>query len=340
MDLTRLQETIQKIIGFREEMERAGVGARHGKKNEFFSAEDNRLFERLKRASALTESLSEAMTPGRFLKEIAERILSNQGLEDMVAEALPDRFDSKEYDFMSVGAGIGRGIGAKEIFRGKSKTGAIVEYAGRIRGISPISPRLYDRRTFEDLVREHSQSTVVRWLTQDDMKVWNSVFIPAIVVARGGNYQEVQKILSPYEKQLSRLSPASWQVTPLTAWWLCRAIMGEGEPLSWSTEYDTTPGRHFNQLVLELVLHTGRISADNLARELGTEGDAAGLAHALAGFLRNPYNPKAAMRQALRAPEKIREDALNLTGALLGAFHGAGIFSRRRLADWKNTGTP
>jgi hypothetical protein len=195
-----------------------------------------------------------------------------------------------------------------------------------------------------DLVQEYSSSTVTRgWWTSDDIKIWHGVFIPAIVVARGGNFSVAGKTLRRYRKQLLRFSPLAYHLTPVTAWWLCRAIAGGSEPISWLKEFPqelTNPAwTAYDRSVIERWAGSKQVLGLTLAQELQTEpkGEKAALAYALVGFLRHPYAPKKAMRLALRAPEWIREDTLNLTGAMLGGFHGAAVFSPRRLATWKKT---
>jgi len=162
------------------------------------------------------------------------------------------------------------------------------------------------------------------------MMTWAGLHVPTILAFHGGSLERAQKYLKLFEPYLSSEGRVA---TSLIAWWLSQAIHARGKPRDW---LDQIPQELRREPHVDIVLTLLEKNTPEFVFEeaLGMEGELAILSQALWGFIKRPYDPQWALEEALKSPPAIREDVLNLTGSLFGAFHGPGIFPIRELLLW------
>ncbi len=185
------------------------------------------------------------------------------------------------------------------------------------------------RGEMPDLVaREVSPRELLRWggTYQDPFRTWVGVQLPTLFAAYRGDARVFFEKIRALE---IFMEPETREATRVAAWWLGKALHGEGFPSEWAIEPQASP----------IVARARRLARRDpldpviAGRELGESGDLAAVGHALLAFLRHPFEPRAALELALQAPEAVREDTVSLAGALQGALHGKGAFPPEWMAN-------
>ncbi|MDX1387133.1 MAG: hypothetical protein R3257_06050, partial [bacterium] len=169
---------------------------------------------------------------------------------------------------------------------------------------------------------------------QDPFMGWFSLLLPAVLARYGGSYAQARVRLKGFDPHLPE-ELRRW--TPLALWALSQSINGSREPVQWFEHLPPEGERDFRVQdilgeVMERVPDFEVVERD-LANAFHQGNGAAAVPHALLAFLRSPYAIKEALETAALAPVAVREDAMALTGALLGGFHGKRIFSFRHLEE-------
>lgn len=157
---------------------------------------------------------------------------------------------------------------------------------------------------------------------RDPFRSWIGVHLPTLLAAYSGDAKALTKQLASVE---IFQTAETRQANALALWWLDRALHSSCTPAEWARQWNPkSPSARIWKLASAA---PDRAKAEAV---LGKEGDMAAVGHALLAFLRHSERPRAALEEALGAPEAIREDAVSLTGSLLGAYHGKSVFSH----DW------
>ncbi|MFO1464152.1 MAG: hypothetical protein U1F66_10285 [bacterium] len=176
--------------------------------------------------------------------------------------------------------------------------------------------------------REVSPREILRWggTYEEPFRTWVGVQVPTLMAVFQGDpvrFAERTRALELF------MAPETREAGRIAAWWLGRAVRGEGFPHMWTLQAEASPlASRAEQLA-----HQPNLSPERAARALGEKGDLAVVGHSLLAFLRHPFDPRAALEFSLNAPPAIREDVVSLTGALLGGFHGRGIFHPEWLCE-------
>jgi hypothetical protein len=164
---------------------------------------------------------------------------------------------------------------------------------------------------------------------------WFSLVLPAVLARFGGSYAQARVRLKAFDSLLPE-ELRRW--TPVTLWALSQSLTASREPLRWFEHLPPEVERDFkiqDRLgeVLDRIDDSEVVDRD-LANAFHQGHGAGAVPHALLAFLRSPYGVQEALETAALAPTSIREDAMALTGALLGGFHGKRIFSLRHVEEF------
>lgn len=173
----------------------------------------------------------------------------------------------------------------------------------------------------DPVAREVLPKELLRWggTYQEPFRTWIGVQLPTLFAAYRGDARVFFEKIRALE---IFMEPETREATRVAAWWLGKALHGEGFPSEWAIEPQASA-------IVERARRLARrdpLDPVIAGRELGEAGDLAAVGHALLAFLRHPFEPRASLELALQAPEAVREDAVSLVGALQGALHGKGAF--------------
>lgn len=160
---------------------------------------------------------------------------------------------------------------------------------------------------------------------------WLSLHLPALLLHQGGSVGAVEQLIRPIELFMD---PSTREIGREALRWLGFALQRQGSPMDWARDAssNSAAGRAF-----KMARHLDP-NPERLAKNLGVGGPKAILAHSLHAFLRGHEEPAQTLGVAMQAPEAIREEVLNLSGALSGAYSGrGGLNSWNLLANLRET---
>lgn len=239
------------------------------------------------------------------------------------------------------------GVGAKEFFRGekflkkdpdrKNDFSHLTKFLYHLEMDLRDGVNLLNRLTYVLDLGAHGRTRML--VHHMDPKKphmgWFSLVLPAVLARFGGSYAQARVRLKVFDPLLPE-DLRRW--TPVALWALSQSVTGYREPDHWFEHLPPEVERDLRvQDILGEVLdriEDAEVVDRDLANAFHQDHGAGAVPHALLAFLRNPYEVSEALETAALAPTPIREDAMALTGALLGGFHGKRIFSMRHVEEF------